>query len=81
RKRQMEALAPKAEETWTAVDQLIQEGQAKPYDKAVQLLTKLHDLAIYQGTEPAYAARLHRLRSTYSRRSALLRRLDRAGLD
>ncbi len=76
----MAELAPKTEETWTAVDQLIQKGKAKPYDAAVRLLTKLHDLSVYQGTEPAYATRLRRLRATYSRRSALLRRLDRAGL-
>lgn len=80
RKQQMEALAPKAEEMWTAVDQLIQEGKAKPYDEAVQLLTKLHDLAVYQGTEAAYENRLRRVRFTNARRRALLRRLDKAGL-
>jgi hypothetical protein len=80
RKRKMEALAPEAEDMWTAVDQLIREGKAKPYDEAVQLLTKLHDLAVYQGTEAAYGDRLRRLRVTYARRSAMLRRLDRAGL-
>ena len=80
RKRRMEALAPKAEEMWTAVDKLIQESKAKPYDEAVQLLIKLHDLAVYQGTESVYRDRLHRLRATYSRRSALIQRLDRAGL-
>ncbi len=80
RKKRMEVLAPKAEEMWTAVDKLIQEGQAKPYDEAVSLLTQLHDLAVYQGTESAYADRLHRLRTAYSRRTALIRRLDRAKL-
>ncbi len=34
RKRRMGALVPKAEGMWTAVDKLIQEGKAKPYDEA-----------------------------------------------
>ena len=80
RKQRMEALAPKADGMWTAVDHLIQEGKAKPYDEAVRLLVQLHDLAVYQGTEPAYGERLRHLRATYARRSGLLRRLDRAGL-
>lgn len=61
----MKALAPKAEEMWTAVDHLIRQSKAKPYDEAVQLLTKLHDLAVYQETESAYGDRLRHLRAKH----------------
>lgn len=78
--RELEALAPKAEEMWTFAEQLIQQGTGRSYDEAVQLLVKLYDLAIHQGKEAACKARLHRIRATYSRRKAMLDRLDKAGL-
>ena len=77
---ELEALAPKAEEAWISVTQLIEQGKAGPYQEAVALLVKLHNLAIHQGSEPEYEARLRRLREKYPNRQALLRRLDRAGL-
>jgi hypothetical protein len=78
--RELEMLAPKAAETWTFAEQLIQQGSGRAYDEALQLLVKLHDLAIHQGTETAYEERLGRIRETYSRRRAMLERLDKAGL-
>lgn len=78
--RELEALAPKAEDTWTFAEQLIQQGNGRAYDESIQLLVKLHDLAIHQGTERAYEQRLGRIRATYPRRRALLERLDKAGL-
>ena len=76
----MEALALKAEETWTFAEQLITQSNARAYDEAVQLLVKLHDLAVHQGTEAAYEERLGGIREEYQRRRALLERFDRAGL-
>jgi uncharacterized Zn finger protein len=73
-------LAPKAAETWTFAEQLIQQGSGRAYDEALQLLVKLHDLAIHQGTETAYEERLGRIREAYPRRRAMLERLDKAGL-
>lgn len=78
--RELEALAPKAEATWTFVEQLIQQKNGRAYDEAVQLLIKLHDLAIHQGTETAYEGRLARIRGTYSRQRTFLERLDKASL-
>ena len=78
--RELEALVPKAEETWTFAGQLIQQGNGRAYDEAVQLLVKLHDLAIHQGTETACQERLGRIRAANPRRRALLERLDKAGL-
>jgi hypothetical protein len=54
--------------------------QAKPYDKAVRLLGKLQDLAVYQGEKAAFQQRLNRIYEQYSRRPALLSRLRDAGL-
>jgi hypothetical protein len=78
--RELKALATKAEDTWTFAEQLIQRGNGRAYDEAWQLLVKLHDLAIHQGTETAYEERLERIRAAYPRRRALLERLDKAGL-
>lgn len=77
--RELEALAPKAEETWTFARQLLEQGYSH-YDEVVELLVKLHELAIHQGKEDAFAARLQEIRATYPRRTGLLVRLDKAGL-
>jgi hypothetical protein len=79
-RQEMEAFAPKAEASWTFVEQLIEQGNSRTYDEALQLLVKLHQLAVYQGTERAFAARLAKLRAAYARRSALIRRFDKANL-
>jgi len=78
--RELEALAPKAEETWTFAQQLIQQGSGRSYDEAVGLLVKLRDLAVHQKTTRVYITRLRQIREKYRRRSALLRRLGEAGL-
>jgi hypothetical protein len=46
----------------------------------VDLLVKLYELAIHQGTEEAFETRLREIRATYPRRTGLLVRLDKAGL-
>ena len=61
----LEMLAPKAAETRTFAEQLIQQGSGRAYDEALQLLVKLHDLTIHQGTETAYEERLGRIREAY----------------
>jgi hypothetical protein len=77
---ELEVLAPKAEAMWTFAGQLIEQGTGRSYDEALQLLVKLHHLAIHQGQEADYKARLQRIRVTYSRRKGMLERLDKAGL-
>jgi hypothetical protein len=73
--RELEALAPKAAQTWERVRQLITLKQAKPYDEATALLKDLRDLAEHQGQIPAFTQRLERLRADYSNRPALIKRL------
>ena len=77
---ELEALAERGEDAWEEVDALIQRGQAKSYDEAVQLLKKLRDLAEHQRKTVAFQARLNRIHDEYSRRSALMRRLKHARL-
>ena len=79
RVRELEALASRAEDIWIFATQLLEQGYGN-YDEAVELLVKLHDLAVHQGTEKVYGARLQEIRNTYPRRKALLKRLDKAGL-
>jgi hypothetical protein len=78
--RELETFAPKAEGSWTFVEQLIKQASGRSYEEAVQLLVKLHQLAIHEGTEAAFAARLGKIRADYARRTALIRRFDKANL-
>jgi hypothetical protein len=77
---ELEALAQRGDGVWDEVNALIRQGQAKPYDEAVQLLKKLRDLAEHQRQTVAFQARLNRIHDEYSRRSSLMRRLRDAGL-
>jgi hypothetical protein len=77
---ELKALAGHEDETWREVDVLIQRSQAKAYEEAVRLLTKLQGLAEYQGRQSAFEVRLDRIRDQYSRRRALMRLLSEAGL-
>jgi hypothetical protein len=77
---ELEALAQRGDVVWDEISGLIQQGRAKPYDEAVQLMVKLRDLAEYQGQMVVFQAQLNRIRDEYSRRSALMRRLRNAGL-
>ncbi|MDA0268360.1 MAG: hypothetical protein O3A14_15735 [Cyanobacteria bacterium] len=73
--QELEALAPKAPQTWELVRHLITLKQAKPYDEATVLLKDLRDLAEYQGELPAFTQRLKSLKADYSNRPALMKRL------
>jgi hypothetical protein len=81
RVRELESLAERESETWDEVYSLIEETQVKAYDKAVDLLAKLRDLAAYRGRETVFQQLLDRIYEQYSRRPALLRRLREAGLE
>ncbi len=78
--RELQALAAREDEAWREVVALIEEKTAPAYDKAVELLLKLRDLADYQGRQAEFHARVSTLRQRYARRSALQRRLRQAGL-
>ncbi len=59
---------------WAQIESLASEKKAKSYDKAVELLTDLHDLAAR--TEPsAFQLRLKNLRERHSPKSSFIERL------
>lgn len=75
REREMEALATKKQQIWQEVETLIEEKKIKSYDKAVELLQKLHDLAEYQGELEEFINRVARIQQRYSNRPGLLSRI------
>jgi len=80
RLKALEALARREAEAWRQVGALIQEGKARPYDEAVELLKQLRDLAVHQGKEAAFRERMSRIFEAHSRRPALMARLRKVGL-
>jgi len=80
RAKYLAELAPREADVWQEVEALIGAMRAAEYDRAVQLLVDLRDLAARAGRAESFGARLRELRLRYPTRSALLRRLDQAGL-
>ncbi len=78
--KELQELAPRAAQTWSEVQALIEEKKAQPYDQAVALLVKLCDLAVFQDRLPEFQARLAELQTQYAGRTALQKRLREAGL-
>ena len=77
--KDLEALAKQEDFAWKDVDNLIKRGQSTSYDDALKLLLRLHDLAVYQNKKSTFQERINQIYQEYSRRSALLRRLKKAG--
>ena len=77
---ELEALAEREAEVWREVEALIVRMTGSAYADAVELLLKLRDLAVYKGQFAEYRQRLRDLRERNSRRRALMRRLQEAGL-
>lgn len=73
--KELKAFAKEENQAWLDVDNLIQKGQAKPYDEAKNLLVKLKELAIYQGKETEFFHKLEDIRQQYSRRPAFIERI------
>ena len=80
RQKHLKTIAPKADEIWREVHQLIELKQARPYEEAVASLVNLRDLAISQGNLHQFDDRITNLKRQYSSRSGLLTRLKKAGL-
>jgi hypothetical protein len=80
RRKQLEAIAPHAETLWQDIHQLIALKQAHAYDKAVELLHDLRDLAELQGTLKEFQKQIAQLKTEYSNRPGMLTRLQKAHL-
>jgi len=77
RSRHLDALAGREEELWRQVEATI---HAKEYDRAVELLKDLCDLAERSGTGDVVTKRVRELRERHRRKPTLMQRLDRAEL-
>jgi hypothetical protein len=77
---ELEALARRGDTPWDEVDALIRRSQAKAYDEAVRLLVKLKELAVYQGQEVVFQARMAEISDQYQRRYSLIERFRKAKL-
>jgi hypothetical protein len=78
--KELEALAPKEEQTWQKILDLIAVKQSLPYDRATALLKDLRDLAEHQGKLPEFAQRFQKLMREYSTRPALIARWQKIKL-
>ncbi len=76
----LQALAQRETEPWQQVEVLVQSYQAKLYDEATRLLVRLHELAVFQGTQAAFDEHLGGLCIRYKSRSSFIERLRKAGL-
>ena len=79
-RQEMEALAQREAQVWQEVDTLIQTYQPKSYDRAVELLDNLRELAVYKGDQADFQERLSQIRVQYQRKSGLMDRLRQKGL-
>ena len=76
----LDQLAKNEEAFWDQVSVYIQKRQANAYDQAIRFLIDLRDLAIRRGTEPAFRARIQKLREKHITKNGFLGRLKSAGL-
>jgi hypothetical protein len=76
----LDQLAKREDSAWKQVEGYIQKRQPKDYDRAVILLTDLHDLAVCQGREAGFRSALAKIRKTHTAKDSFLRRLAKAKL-
>ena len=76
----LEGLAKREKVVWKQVEAYIEKRQPKDYERAVNLLMDLHDLAVRQGDETGFQLRMEELRKTHAAKGAFLRRLAKANL-
>jgi hypothetical protein len=76
----LDGLAKREKAVWKQVEAYIQKRQPNDYERAVILLTDLHDLAIRRGDETGFQLTMEELRKTHAAKGAFLRRLAKANL-
>ncbi len=76
----LDNLAKREKAVWNQVDAYIQKRQPNDYDRAVILLTDLHDLAVRQGGEDEFLLTMEELRKAHAAKDSFLRRLTKAKL-
>lgn len=79
RARYLDGLAGNEPSLWRKVRELVETKLPKRYDEAIQLLLDLRDLDARKG-EGEFLAHMESLREEHARKTALIRRLGKAGL-
>lgn len=80
RVRRLEELAPREEEVWQEIEQLLTKTTARNYDQATEQLKTLHELARHQNKEGVFKLRINQLAEQYARRKSFIQRLETAKL-
>jgi hypothetical protein len=78
--KELEALAQREPHTWRDIETLMERKRGSAYKEAVDLLVKLRDLAEYKGRTAEFETRVGQIRARCKPSSALLRRMNEAGL-
>jgi hypothetical protein len=76
----LDSLSGRENEIWRQVDTLLETTRAKDHERAVELLIDLRDRFNRDPSGSAYRSNLGELRARNAKRSALIGRLNRAGL-
>ena len=80
RTRYLDQLARREPKIWKRVAAHIQMRQPKDYDKAVVLLTDMHDFAVRRGQTARFQTALEKIRQAHAAKESFLRRLAKANL-
>jgi len=80
RKEHLDTIAEKEPELWNQVENLIATKLPKSYDRSVELLVDLRDLAARKGKKEDFGSRLAALRATHLRKPGFIARMQKAGL-
>lgn len=71
----MELLATKQTQVWNDIYSLIEEKKSSSYDKTVDLIGDLNELALFCRDSSSFRKHINQIQHAYSNRSALLRRM------
>ena len=80
RAQYLDQLARREADVWNEVIANIQQGQPKGYDQAIHLLIDLRDLAIRQGHETEFRAKIKDLRAKHAAKRSFIERLIKADI-
>jgi hypothetical protein len=80
RAKHLDEITGKEPELWNQIETLIATKQPKNYDRAVDLLVDLRDLAARKGKKEDFGSRLDALRVSQARKPAFIEKMRKAGL-
>jgi hypothetical protein len=80
REERLAKLAQRQDHAWLEVETMIATKQQAEYERAVDLLKDLRDVAARGGTESQFAAKIRGIYDRHAKKSSFLKRLQTAGL-